>query len=58
MAENAPGVRMLSSALKLRRRLLAETLLFNERLFRLAPSRLRPIVPGVLVVLEALPGVP
>ena len=49
---------MLSSALKLRRRLLAETLLFNERLFRLAPSRLRPIVPGVLVVLEALPGVP
>ena len=57
--ENAPGARMLSSVLKLRRKLLTDILLLKEPL-ELEASKLLPIVPGVLAMLLAglPPGVP
>jgi len=61
LAENAPGARMLSSVLKLRRRLLVDMLLLRVRPKVLpdpALSKLPPKVPGVLDVLAALLGVP
>jgi hypothetical protein len=59
LAEKAPGARMLSSALKLRRRLLVEMLLPSDR-FMFPPRRLPlKVAPGVLDALEmTLPGVP
>ena len=58
LAENAPGARMLSSALKLRRRLLVEMLLPRD-LPILLPRRLPlKVAPGVLAELETLFGVP
>jgi hypothetical protein len=59
LAEKAPGARMLSSVLKLRRRLLVDMLLLRVRPKVLPPpSILPPKVPGVLAVLDALPGLP
>ena len=57
--ENAPGARMLSSVLKLRRRLLVDMLLLNEPT-EVELRRLRPSAPGVLEMLLAglTPGVP
>jgi hypothetical protein len=58
-AEKAPGARILSSVLKLLRKLFTDTLLLKLP-FELGPSRLRPMAPGVLEMLLAglPPGVP
>jgi hypothetical protein len=58
LAEKAPGARILSSVLKLRRRLLVDMLLLRVRPKLPPPNKLPLKAPGVLDVLETLPGVP